>query len=384
MATFLLLLIYLAFISLGLPDSIIGVSWPAIQTDFDVPLEYGGYISLVVTVGTVLSSLLSGYIIKRLKTGKVIVLSIFLTSFALLGYSISNNYYMLLLFAVPLGFGAGSIDTALNNYVANNYKSHHMNWLHSFWGVGATLGPTIMAFFLLDNAWQRGFLTIAFIQVGLMLVISLSLPMWKKNDDLKDEIQEDTKPAKVWKIKGIWYALSIFLIYCAIEFSVGIWGSSYLVYEKGLLISHAAKIVTIYYLGITVGRFISGALTFVFSNRRLILSGIVVVAIGTVSILLAHSDIMYFISFGIVGFGLAPIFPSMIHDTPKNFGKENSQYVIGYQVAFAYIGSAVFPSLFGILYAYINISLFPLTIVILAALLLLMVVALMITISRKE
>lgn len=383
MATILLILIYLAFISLGLPDSIIGVAWPSIQTDFNVPLEYGGYISLIVTIGTVLSSLLSGFIISKLKTGKVIVFSILLTSLALFGYSISNSYLVLIIFALPLGFGAGSIDTSLNNYVALHYKSHHMNWLHSFWGLGASIGPAIMAFFLLDNQWKKGFLTIAIIQIILMIIISSSLPLWRQHDEEVALKGKTRKSQKINEAKGVYYALTIFLVYCAIEFSIGIWGSSYLVFDKGMLISNAARIITVYYLGITTGRFISGVLSIRLSNRTLIYGGISIVLLGAITLLLSSNSIEYFISFALLGLGLAPIFPSMIHDTPKHFGKENSQYIIGYQIAFAYIGSAIFPSLFGILFSYISVSLFPFTILVLVFSLLVLVILLVTSVKEN-
>lgn len=379
MATFLLVLIYLAFISLGLPDSVIGVSWPIMQQDLNVSLDFGGYISLIITLGTIASSLLSGHLIEKLGTGKIIVLSIFLTSFALFGYSISNSYVYIILFALPLGFGAGSIDTALNNYVALHYKPHHMNWLHSFWGVGATIGPAIMTIFLLENDWQKGFLVIAMIQFVIMILLTFSLPLWNDKKEVvqqTDEVKVKPKKKSIRKIKGVYYALFIFLIYCALEFSLGIWGSSYLVLTKGILASKAASIITIYYLGITSGRFISGMLTFFLSNSKLIFGGITLVFIGALLLFIVKDNTLLILSFGIVGFGLAPIFPSMIHDTPKNFGEENSQYIIGYQIAFAYIGSAIFPSIFGILYSYISITLFPLTIFLLACTLLILIIVL--------
>jgi len=386
MATLLLILIYIAFISLGLPDSIIGVSWPAMRNQFGLSLEYGGYISLIVTIGTIVSSLLSGIIIKKLKTGKVITFSILLTSLALLGYSFSDNYVFILILALPLGFGAGSIDTALNNYVALHYKPHHMNWLHSFWGVGATIGPMIMAFYLLDSNWQKGFLIIAAIQFILMLLMTLSLPLWRKSEEKQQlDIPHITgNHLPIRKIKGVGYALLIFLVYCAIEFSIGIWGSSYLVLSKDLIISKAAQIVTVYYLGITLGRFISGLVSFIASNKMLIFGGISFLFLGGLLLIMSNSITMTTIAFGILGIGLAPIFPSMIHDTPKNFGTENSQYIIGYQIAFAYIGSAIFPALFGILYSYVSIDIFPISIFTLSALLLLLILILHSKIRKNE
>ncbi len=384
MAIILLILIYIAFISLGLPDSLIGVAWPAIRADFGLGLEYGGYISFIVTMGTVISSLLSGYFISKLKTGKVIAFSILLTSLALYGISKSNTFILMLVFALPLGFGAGSIDTAINNYVALHYKPHHMNWLHSFWGVGATAGPFIMSFYLRDSNWQKGFLTIAIIQFVFLILVSFSIPLWKKNEDNGHETDLAQKKVKIFKIKGVIYALLIFLVYCAIEFSVGIWGSSYLVINKGLVVADAARLITLYYLGITVGRFISGILSFFASNKQIIYGSIVVIFIGSIVLLLSKNTTMVWISFIIIGLGLAPIFPTMIHDTPRNFGKENSQHVIGYQIAFAYIGSAIFPATFGIIFSKVSINLFPLLIVVLAGLLLLFVSMLMIRVRKNK
>ncbi|MBI9010217.1 MAG: MFS transporter [Tenericutes bacterium] len=370
MAGILLLLIYIAFISLGLPDSIFGVSWPAIMNDLSLNLEFGGFISFMTTFGTVLSSLFSGYIISKLKTGKVVVFSVFLTAVALLGFSLTNSYFVILLLAFPLGFGAGSIDTALNNYVALHYKPHHMNFLHSFWGVGATLGPLIMSYSLLTNDWHRGYLIIAIIQFVFLAILTISLPLWKKNEKKQDEEKIPLEKTKISKIKGVRYALGIFLIYTALEFSIGMWGSSYLVIKKGLDIALAAKLITVYFLGITGGRFLSGLLSFKLKNRQLIYGGIFIVFIGALLLLVAKSEMLLWISYIIMGVGLAPIFPSMIHDTPRNFGKNNSGYVIGYQIAFAYIGIGVFPTLFGFIFSYISINLYPLIIFIMASILL--------------
>jgi fucose permease len=384
MAALLLLIIYIAFISLGLPDAIFGVAWPQMQIDLSLGLELGGYPALITTFGTVLSSLLSGYIIAKLKTGRVIVFSVFLTAFALLGISQSNSFIVILIFAFPLGFGAGSIDTALNNYVALNYKPHHMNWLHSFWGVGATLGPLIMSHYLLELDWHKGYFVIALIQITFLIILCFSLPLWKKNADNGHHKEETKVKPNIFKIKGVIYALLIFLVYCAIEFSIGLWGPSYLVINKGISVAKAAQYIMLYYLGITGGRFISGLLTFKFKNRQLIFGGVAVVFIGGLLLLLSKSNILVLASLIIIGMGLAPIFPSMIHDTPVNFGKENSQYVVGYQIAFAYIGFAIFPPVFGYIFSIINISLFPIFIFILSFILLLLLITLVIKISHKD
>lgn len=385
MTIILLFIIYLAFISLGLPDSVFGVAWPAIRDSFGLNLELGGYVSFTITIGTVLSSLFSGYIISKLKTGKVITISVFLTAIALFGFSKSNSFAFLLICAFPLGFGAGSIDTALNNYVAINYKPHHMNWLHSFWGIGATLGPLIMSLYLNDLNWQGGYLTISIIQFVFLIILTFALPLWKKNSESNKDTEKPkiNTNVRIFKIKGVTYALFIFLVYCAIEFSVGIWGSSYLVMSKGLDIADAARFIMVYYFGITGGRFIAGILSFKLSSKHLIFGGIALALIGTALLLFTNTEIMLWISFAIIGCGLAPIFPGMIHDTPRNFGEENSQYVIGYQIAFAYIGMAIFPSIFGFIFSHISIELFPILVFALSILLLSLVCILTIRVRNN-
>jgi fucose permease len=383
MATLLLLLIYIAFISLGLPDSIFGVSWPAIMTDLSLDLEYGGFLSLITTFGTVISSLFSGYIIAKLKTGKVIVFSVFLTAFALLGFAFTNSYFVILMLAFPLGFGAGSIDTALNNYVALHYKPHHMNFLHSFWGIGATIGPLIMSHYLLNQDWHKGYLVIAIIQFVFLIILTFSLPLWKRNKENGHEEQKQNPSDTILKIKGVRYSLGIFLIYTALEFSIGMWGSSYLVLNKGLSIALAAKLITVYFLGITGGRFLSGLLSFKVKNRQLIYGGIFVVFIGALLLLFAKNEILLWISYIVMGIGLAPIFPSMIHDTPRNFGERNSQYVVGYQIAFAYIGIGISPTVFGFMFSHISINLYPLIIFIMASILFVLFNLLVLRVHKK-
>lgn len=384
MATLLLLLIYIAFISLGLPDSIFGVSWPAMRADFDLGLEYGGYVTFIVTMGTVLSSLFSGYIISKLKTGKVAIISVFLTALALLGISSISHIWLLMIFALPLGFGAGSIDTALNSYVALHYKPHHMNWLHSFWGVGATIGPLIMSHYLLDLDWQKGYLVIAIIQFVLLGVLVFALPLWKRNEENGHIDSVSKQKPSILKIKGVFIALFIFFVYCAVESSVGLWGSSYLVEIKGMEVALAAKYIMTYFIGITCGRFLSGFLSFKLPTRKLIFGGITVFFIGALIMLLAKENTSLMISLIIMGIGLAPIFPSMIHDTLKNFGKENAQYVVGYQIAFAYLGFAIFPPLFGLIFSNISIDLFPLFVFILASILLVLLILLVMIVHQKR
>lgn len=359
MATLLLIIIYMAFISLGLPDSLIGVSWPLIRAEYSLPLEYGGFLSLIITIGTISSSLLSGYLIERLKTGKVVVFSILLIVIALLGYALSESFIFLLLFSIPMGFGAGSIDTALNHYVAINYKPHHMNWLHSFWGIGATAGPTIMAYFLLDEDWRNGFIAIAIIQLLFLVITTLSLPLWKEKVEDKKTADPTSTKIRISQIRGIGFALTIFTLYVGLEISVGVWGSSYLILNKSILSSRAATIIAYYYGGITFGRFISGLASFKFSNKTLIFTGVLLAFSGSLGTILFDHQLLMTLSFITLGIGLSPIFPSMIHDTSKNFGENQAQYVIGYQIAFAYIGGAIFPPVLGFIFGQISIGLFP-------------------------
>jgi len=381
MATLLLIIIYMAFISLGLPDSLIGVSWPAIREEFSLGLEYGGIISLVITLGTISSSLLSGYVIARFKTYKVIVFSVLLTLIALVGYAMSEHFVFFVLFSIPMGFGAGSIDTALNHYVAVNYKPHHMNWLHSFWGVGATAGPVIMAYYLLDEGWRSGFMSIAILQFIFLVILTLSLPLWKEKESEKKE--ERRQHFKLKNIKGVLFALLIFMLYVSLELSIGVWGSSYLVIDRSFNVSDAANIIALYYGGITLGRFLSGLASFKLSNRTLINFGIVLIFLGTFTLAVLKSPPIMTASFVVIGLGLSPIFPSMVHDTPAHFGEEKAQYVIGYQIASAYIGGAIFPPLFGLLFGAISITLFPYLMFILTVCLVISLLALRITIAKK-
>lgn len=384
-STILLVIIYIAFISLGLPDSIIGVSWPAMRLDFGLPIDRIGIVSIVITISTVISSLLSGYIIDKLGTGKVTLFSILLTATALIGISFVPSFYWLVLLAFPLGFGAGSIDTALNNFVANHYKAHHMNWLHSFWGIGATLGPIIMALTLASKTWRNGFLNIGAIQIGFFIVILLSLPLWKSvATKVEEEKEIYKKPKNLLKDRKALIAVSIFIVYCAIEFSVGLWTSSYLVQNRSFTIENAATVVATYYAGITLGRFICGFLSFKLSNKQLIYLGLFISFIGIVLLNINLSESLTFIPYLVIGFGLAPIFPAMIHETPVTFGKNKSQYIIGYQMAGAYLGGSFFPPLFGVMARIISIKIFPFYLLVLGILLLVLINALYLPKRKKR
>lgn len=365
----LLVLIYLAFISLGLPDSILGVAWPAIRVDFGMPLDAAGLIVFITICGTVISSFSSGFLIKKFGTGKLTTISCFMTGLALLGFSFAPSYVWMLLLGLPLGFGAGAVDTGLNNYVALHYKSHHMNWLHSFWGVGSTLGPIIIGSTLSANlSWRNGYRTIAFIQLVLAFILLVSLPVWKKHkalvtleDPTLDESESKPKlfDKEIIKTKGLFFALGTFLFYCAVEISVGLWGSSYLVQAKNIAVDTAAYWVALYYASIMVGRIIAGFITFKVSNKIMIRSGAIIALFAVILMLLPLPEKLSAVPLVLVGLGLSPIFPAMIHETPKRFGKDKSQTIIGYQMGFAYIGSALFPPLIGFVVTRTSMMMLP-------------------------
>lgn len=367
----LLVIIYLSFISLGLPDTIIGVTIPALQQDFNISLATGGLISLIVIAGTVISSFLSDKFIKKFGTGKIVLFSCILTGSSLMGFSQSNSFYLLLILAFPLGFGGGTVDVALNNYVAHHFKAHHMNWLHSFWGVGAMLGPIIMSWNLQQKSWKSGFSTISIIQLSLALLLLISISIWKKHKEINKNEMKSVFKGNIFKTPGIPFALVTMLIYCAAEIGTGLWGSSYLISVKDIEVSIAARYIAIYYAGITVGRVLSGFLSFKLNNTQMIRLGIILSLIGTIMLYLFVSPLIIGISIITIGLGLAPIFPAMIHETPTRFGKNLSQKIIGYQMGFAYIGSAVVPPTLGFLYQEIGLSLFPLSLLFLGLLLLL-------------
>jgi len=361
---FLLIIIYLAFISLGLPDSILGVAIPAINSGWGVPLATGGIISMIVIGGSVISSFLSDLIIKKVGTGKIVFFSCLTTGLALLGFSLAPSIYWLFILALPLGLGGGTVDAALNNYVASHFKAHHMNWLHSFWGVGATLGPIIMSWNLINKSWQSGYRSISFIQLTLAVFLLISIPIWKKHKTINTITNSDkilNENVNLFKIKGLKYALLSMLLYCSIELGTGLWGSSYLVGYRGFSVDSAARFVAIYYSGITIGRFLSGFISFKLSNRKLIRYGLLTSIIGIGLLLLPLPKYMLGGGLVLIGFGLAPIFPSMIHETPVRFGKQLSQKIIGYQMGFAYIGSAIIPPILGVLFQTISIGLLPLS-----------------------
>lgn len=360
MYSFLLALIYLAFISLGLPDSLLGAGWPVMHTELGVSVSFMGIISMVISGGTIVSSLLSDKLTHKFGTRAVTVASVFLTVIALFGFSFSGSFSMLIIFAVPYGLGAGAIDAALNNYVALHYKAKHMSWLHCFWGVGAIISPFIMSFALKNLNWNSGYRIVGFIQLAIALLLLVTLPVWKIN---KTESTADTKRVGLTaalKIKGVPFLLIGFFAYCAAEATAMYWASTYFTEVKGISGDRAASFAALFYIGITLGRFASGFITERLGDRRMILLGTGILACGIMILLIpVQSYMTAFAAFLVIGFGCAPIYPCIIHSTPANFGAENSGAIIGIQMASAYVGSTFIPPLFGLFGNAVGFSVMP-------------------------
>ncbi|MEG1385004.1 MAG: MFS transporter [Oscillospiraceae bacterium] len=359
--TTLFVIICLAFISLGLPDSLLGAIWPSAQIELGAALSTAGIISTVVCAGTIISSLFSARIINKFKTAPVTIISVLMTAVALVGYSYTPSVLWIFIFAIPLGLGAGSVDAALNNYVALHYQAKHMSWLHCFWGVGATLGPVIISL-LSKSGWRTGVRTISLIQFVLVIVLILSLPLWKRQESQAIHTTESSvfiSNRDALKIPGLKYALLSFFCYCGVELTTGLWSASYLVGTKGISPSTAAAWVSLYYGGITIGRFVLGFVLGRTSSKTMIRLGTAVCALGTVILALPLPDVYSLLALLLIGAGAAPIYPCLIHETPARFGKAASQSAIGLQMAAAYIGSTVLPPVFGFMAQYISITLLP-------------------------
>lgn len=357
MAVLFLGMIYLAFISLGLPDSMLGAAWPAMRAAWGSPLGQAGSISLIVAGGTVVSSLFSGRVIRRFGTGRVTAFSVLMTACALLGFSLAPGAWLLYIMAVPLGLGAGSVDAGLNAYVAKNYKARHMNWLHCFWGIGATLGPVVMGAFVSGgNFWQGGYRTVSAIQFMLVLILFLSLPMWRREERMQTDAQR-SGPGSVLRLPGVKWTLFTFFLYCSLEIAAGLWCASFLVERKGLLPAQGAWWASLFYAGITAGRFLSGFLTFKMTGRQLIRLGLLLILTGAGLLLLPGEAAAF--GMALMGFGCAPIFPALLHETPARFGQEHAQELIGIQMASAYIGSMLMPAALGQAANLMGIQIYP-------------------------
>ena len=359
----LLAIIYLSFISLGLPDALLGAAWPIMSQEFAVPLSYAGGISLIIAIGTVISSLMSDRMTKWLGAGKVTAISVVMTAVAIWGFSVSDQFWQLCLWAIPYGLGAGSVDASLNNYVALYYASRHMSWLHCMWGLGASIGPYIMGIALTGGmGWNQGYGIIAILQIILSAVIFLSLPLWKKRKDEPTANGERAKPLTMKQIlsnRGAKDVMIAFFCYCALEQTCILWGSSYFVLHNGLDEETAASLASLYMLGLTFGRFLNGFLTYKISDTNLIRLGEAIIALGILVMLLPVGYVAAMIGLTLMGLGSAPIYPCIIHSTPEHFGEENSQALIGVQMASAYVGICCMPPLFGVLANHIGVFLLP-------------------------
>lgn len=363
MTLLLLFIIYIAFIGLGIPDSLFGTAWPAISDEFSLPVSWANFVTIIISGGTIISSLLSARIINRFGTAAVTAVSTTMTAFALLGFSVSQNMLYLCLCAIPLGLGAGAIDTALNNYVALHYKASHMNFLHCFYGIGVSLSPSIMSFALSKSSWQNGYFNVSLVQFGIALLTIISLPIWKKVRHSVTNSQSSptrTLPLKTMlRNPKVMTACMVFLGSCGVEYTCGIWGSTYLVRGKGAAVDTAALMITFYYVGIAFGRFLSGILARKLTSNQLIRAGQITVLAALVLLILPLPYQVSAFSLFLIGMGNGTIYPNMLHLTPANFGEDVSQSVIGVQMAFSYVGILLAPAIFGLMAQYITISLFP-------------------------
>lgn len=378
MVHLLLVIIYLAFISLGLPDALLGAAWPSMYPQFDVPVSYAGIISMIIALGTVVSSLQSDRLTKKLGTGKVTALSVLMTAMALFGFAASHSFGMLCLWAIPYGLGAGSVDASLNNYVALHYESRHMSWLHCMWGVGASAGPYIMGYALTAGwGWNSGYHIIAVLQIVLTAILLCSLPLWKQRPA---EVLQDGKvqPAKalsvreVLQLAGAREILVCFFCYCALEQTTGLWASSYLTLHKGVSADTAATFASMFYLGITVGRALSGFLTMKLNDVQMIRLGEVIIGIGVLVMLLPFGQSLSLAGLILIGLGCAPVYPCVIHSTPAHFGADKSQAIIGIQMACAYVGTCLMPPVFGLIANHITVALLPVYLLIILVLMVIM------------
>ena len=360
MASFLLAIIYISFISLGLPDALLGGAWPTMHNEFGVPVSYAGIISMIICMGTIASSLMSERMTKRFGTGKVTAMSVALTAAALFGFSASKSFIMLCIIAVPYGLGAGGVDASINNYAAIHYASRHLSWLHCMWGIGASTGPYLLAAAMTKGSWNLGYRWVAILQIILTAVLFLTLPLWKEEKSF-GEISEKTKPLsikEVFAIPGAKEVMAAFFCYCALESTAGLRASSYLVLEHGVSEETAAALATLFYTGITVGRGISGFVTYKLSDKNMIRLGQIIIAAGILLIILPFGGKTAMAGIVLVGLGCAPIYPCVIHSTPAHFGVNKSQAIVGVQMACAYIGSCFMPPLFGILANNVSAALF--------------------------
>ena len=358
MVHLLLALIYMSFISLGLPDGLLGAAWPAMYGELGVPVSCAGIVSMIICAGTILSSLASDTLTHKLGPGKVTAISVAMTAAALFGFALSNQFWMLCLWAIPYGLGAGSVDASLNNYVALHYSSRHMSWLHCMWGVGASTGPYIIGFVLSGGMhWSTGYKMVGVIQIILTAVLFISLPIWKGRPHGEEGSAGATSLAKAIRIPGAKEVMVTFFCYCALEQTAALWSGSYLTLHAGLSKEAAASFASLFFLGMTVGRAISGFVTMKLNDTQMIRLGMCIIAAGVMVLLLPLGTAGAMSGLLLVGLGCAPIYPCVIHSTPAHFGPDKSQALIGIEMASAYVGTALMPPLFGLIANHVSISL---------------------------
>ena len=361
----LLIIIYLSFISLGLPDSILGAAWPSMYPGLQVPVSYAGILSMIIAAGTIVSSLQSDRLTRWLGTEKVTAISVAMTAAALFGFSVSSQFWMLCLWAIPYGLGAGSVDASLNNYVALHYESRHMSWLHCMWGVGATVGPYIMGLVLTGGGtWNLGYRVISVLQIVLTVILVFSLPLWKGRSETVEQNGEKVAAKaltlrEVVQIRGVKEILLCFFCYCALEQTTSLWASSYLTLYKGIPAETAATFASMFFIGITVGRALSGFVTMKLNDTQMIRLGQGIVGVGILLMLLPFGNVCALAGLIVIGLGCAPIYPCVIHSTPAHFGADKSQAIIGIQMASAYVGTCLMPPVFGLIAGHISVALLP-------------------------
>lgn len=361
MVHLLLALIYLSFISLGLPDGLLGAAWPSMYAELGAPVSAAGIVFIIISAGTVVSSLLSERLNLKLGPGKVTAISVAMTAAALMGFASCSSLWQLCLWAIPYGLGAGSVDACLNNYVALHYASRHMSWLHCMWGIGASAGPYIMGAVLTAGGhWSRGYQLIGIIQIVLTAVLLLSLPLWKSGSAWEVPLKRQPLSLRqISRIPGVKAMLLSFFCYCATEQTVGLWAGSYLVLHRGMAAELAASFAGLFYMGIALGRGLNGFFTLKFSDTQLTRAGSCIILLGIAAVLLPLGNTAALIGLSLIGLGCAPVYPSIIHATPGRFGAEHSQAVIGVLMASAYLGNCLMPPLFGLIANHISISLLP-------------------------
>ena len=375
MVQILLVIIYISFISLGLPDALLGSAWPSMYGEMGVPVSFAGVISMIIALGTIISSLQSDRLTRKLGAGGVTAVSVAMTAAALFGFSISDSFFALCLWAVPYGLGAGSVDAALNNYVALHYTSRDMSWLHCMWGVGTIVGPNVMGYALTNGmTWNRGYFYISLLQIVLSAALFLSLPIWKKMEKEKGIVKQPEGQEKALTLKeiiaipGAKEIMIAFFCYCAVEQTAMLWGSSYMVLHNGISAERAAAYASLFCIGITAGRFVSGFLTMRFSDRQMIRGGQTLIITGIVVLVLPLGSMAAVAGLVMIGLGCAPVYPCIIHSTPACFGPERSQALIGVQMASAYVGTCLMPPLFGLIANHISASLLPVYLLVIAVL----------------